>query len=352
MSEHSLGKPPKKPDGTTDWDFVFDDPDSGLIALINRVQTTDALQKCGNLIIKTLFKRKNDELDVARFTKELNDIISYAGAIGDIEAIKAEVVVMLQTIKAIRVAKARVYLEEKEKGASANRRSSGATAANTYRFLKSRKFTGIAISGVFVLLILIGGLLYWHHEANAPIDVAAQREQSFEEAKAAREAAGKAAAELKKQKEEAALEKIKAQKALEEKRKAEKIMPPAVVFPGIFIQQNVKGNTRASKPILPIFILEDKGQLSRICQTRPKIVDILNLALSKNVTAVTPHDTIDFVKIAERVRREVNFTLRRSVVTKVLLVSDGNWRDMGTAGDRCTFASDRYFDYIYPPKVK
>jgi len=63
----------------------------------------DAIHKCGQVITKRLFTRKNDELDVARFNKKRDDIVSYASSIGDISDVKAEVVLMLERIKVERV---------------------------------------------------------------------------------------------------------------------------------------------------------------------------------------------------------------------------------------------------------
>ncbi|MDE0992225.1 MAG: hypothetical protein OSA23_03430 [Rhodospirillales bacterium] len=63
----------------------------------------DAIHKCGQVITKRLLTRKNDELDVAYFNKELDDIISYVSSIGDISDVKAKVVLMLERFKAERV---------------------------------------------------------------------------------------------------------------------------------------------------------------------------------------------------------------------------------------------------------
>lgn len=345
---------PKKPDGTTDWDIVFDDPDVGLIALIGRVTSTDALQACGLLMIRRLFTRKNDELDVARFTNELNETISYAGAVGDIEAIKAEVIVMLRRIKDIRVAKARVYLEEKTKKNVANRRSSGSTAANTYKLVNSSRLTLVALVAGLLMATGVIGSAYWYLVASAPEDLVSDREKQavVEHAERAREREKQRAADGLKTQKASETKKQEAQIALEKKQQAERIMPPAIVFPGVYVHQKTAGQNKNTRPIMPIFVLENKKQLSQLCETRPKIIDIINISLNRTLAPGAKADAANYVRIAESVRLQVNTALRSELVMKVLLVSDGKLSDMGTAGDRCTFASERYFDYIYPQHSK
>lgn len=348
LSENKHKGLPKKPDGTTDWDIVFDDPDVGLIALIGRVTSADALQQCGLLMIKRLFTRKNDELDVARFTNELNKTISFAGAVGDLDEIKAEVIVMLQRIKAIRVAKARSYLEEKAKNKDSNRRSSGSTAENTYKFINNPKLTLFALIGVVFMAALVIGSAYWYMVANAPVDLAAVRDK--EAAERGREAQ-KAADELV-SKRETEREELKEKKALEAKQKDQRIMPPAIVFPGVYVHQKANGKSRSPRPIMPIFVLTDKEMLPQLCSIRPKIIDIINISLNKNLASGVKKNAAHYAKVAESVRLQVNSSLGSNAALKVLLVSNGKLSDMGTAGDRCTFASDRYFDYIYPPNTR
>ncbi len=340
---------PKKPDGTTDWDVVFDDPERGLIALIDRVRTTEALQDCGLIIIKRLFTRKNDQLDVARFNNELNEIISSAGTERELTEIKQKVILMLQRIKAIRVGKAKVYLEEKARNKNANRRSSGSAAANTYKLLNNKKFTVAAMAAMLVLILAIVGLVYWPTDNATPADKSEQQTRLERDLKALREETEKKQAERLKTEQENRTKEIRNQKALEKKQADERIMPPAVVLPGVYVQRRVKGKIRHAKPIMPIFVFADRKGFSRLCESRPKVIDIINVALSKNSSDGIPIAAMDLTKIANDIRKQVNSHLRGQLVSKVLLVTDGKLSHMGTAGDRCTLASKRYFDYIYPP---
>jgi len=331
---------------------VFDDPDKGLIALIGRVTSVDALRQCGQLMIRRLFTRKNDQLDVARFTKELEDIVPASAAAGDLQKIKSEVIRMLQRIKAIRVAKAREYLEKKAKDKEANRRSAGSKAADTYKVLNHPKLVPIAVVGLLALIALLVAFVYFTAFHDSSTNLTAERERENAIAAADAEQQRLASDQDKQKLQQEKREQAEKQKTLEAKRKRDRIMPAAIVMPGVYIQQEVKGVSRNAKLVMPIFILDDRKNLSQICEMRPKIIDTINITLSKSITATEQGGGANFDKIAATIRRQVNDYLQNDTVVNVRLVTDGKTRDMATAGDRCTLASERYFDYIYPPSTK
>jgi hypothetical protein len=353
LSDTTSLSSPKKPDGTTDWDIVFDDPDKGLIALIGRVTSADALEQCGQLIIRRLFTRKNDQLDVARFNRELDDILNSASANGDISVIKAEVVMMLQRIKAIRVAKARAYVDDKARKQKANRRSSGSKAANTYRFINNRKLVAGAVIGSVVVATLLVSFIYWaavYTPSDTP-EIADAGKNPTTEAQIAQERREKAELAAKTEKAEARKQ-AELQKAEEEKQRQQKIMPAAIVLPGVIIQREINGVMRNLNPIMPIFVLNQRENLSDLCLVRPKLIDIVNVSLSNRISSTATGKTIDYAKTAVTIRDEVNDLLRSDILKDVKLVTDGKSSHMATAGDRCTLATDRYFDYLYPPETK
>lgn len=354
MTEQQTLLSPKKPDGTTDWDVVFDDPDKGLIALINRVNTADGLRQCGQIMIKRLFTRKNDQLSVTRFTQELDDIISYAGAIGDLSEIKSEVVMMLQRIKAIRVAKARIYLEEKAFTNAENRRSSKEDMEIKEKVEKKSDFTPYILVGGIILITVIVAFIYWVTVFNPTNNETAQNEQTETPAElAAREKTNKkrqqdAAIQQEVDRKLAAIGKPRAEKKIDKK-----IMPPALVLPGIHVQPPGESTkNRKAYLVMPILVLADRQNMSDVCLERPKLVDIVNISLSKSITALSEGATINYGKIANSVRQQINQHMKQNFVIDVKLVSDGKTRDMTSAGERCKFATDRYLDYIYPPKTK
>jgi len=116
------GKPtwPRTPDGTTDWEVVFEDPQTGFIQLIVQSPSAETLRLTTTVVIDKLFTRRGDEVEVTRLKQELETILA---APGDIIAKQAGVSGLLRQIKNVRVEKARVYIERKRAGAAIDRRA-------------------------------------------------------------------------------------------------------------------------------------------------------------------------------------------------------------------------------------
>ncbi len=361
MSNTQPSSSPKKPDGTTDWDVVFDDPDRGLISLIAQVRNVDALHECTLFMIKRLFTRKNDQLAVARFTKNLDDIISNAGAVGDFEVIRAEVVLMLRQIKAERVEKARQYIEQKNRQHRANRRSENARAANTYRLINHPRFMPTVIGSAVCLSALIIGFMFLlidpdekaatddPQQVLEPKTVVLSEEEMKQREKD--EAKRKAQAEMAAKVAEATRLRDEKRKQIEE-QKAKRIMPPALVLKGIFFQPQGKDKSWKSVSLLPIVLINDRKNLSSVCSMSPIIADAINIALSESMAAQTVSKPLDLDGLGNRVRKQVNAQVSREFIEKLILVEAANHRDLAIAGNKCEYASDRYFDYIYPPETK
>ena len=73
---------PQTPDGVTDWEKVFEDPDQGLVSVIRTAQTADNLRACMMIVIRQLFTRDDDALQVAQLTRQLDDLLAQsAGAV-------------------------------------------------------------------------------------------------------------------------------------------------------------------------------------------------------------------------------------------------------------------------------
>jgi len=111
---------PKTPDGTTDWEVVFEDLQTGFIQLIAQSPSAETLRLTTTVVIDKLFTRRGDESEVARLKQELETILT---APGDIAAHQAGVSGLLRQIKDVRIEKARVYIERKRAGAAIDRRA-------------------------------------------------------------------------------------------------------------------------------------------------------------------------------------------------------------------------------------
>lgn len=120
MSDNPKAAWPKTPDGTIDWEVVFEDPNTGLIPLVERVRSSEALHSSGEVIFSKLFTRKNDAEARAQMIFRLDEVIAAGGSVEDMTA---QVVGLMREVKDERIEKARVYVERKRAGASIDRRA-------------------------------------------------------------------------------------------------------------------------------------------------------------------------------------------------------------------------------------
>ena len=111
---------PKTPDGTTDWELVFEAPNTGFIQLIAKSPSAETLRLTTTVVIDTLFTRRGDEHEVTRLKNQLESILNTPD---DITAKQAGVSGLLRQIKDARIEKARVYIERKRAGAAIDRRA-------------------------------------------------------------------------------------------------------------------------------------------------------------------------------------------------------------------------------------
>ena len=111
---------PRTPDGTTDWEVVFEDPQTGFIQLVAQSPSADVLRLTATVVIDKLFTRRGDETEVARLKNQLDSILA---APDDIAAKQTGVSDLLRQVKDARIEKARVYIERKRAGAAIDRRA-------------------------------------------------------------------------------------------------------------------------------------------------------------------------------------------------------------------------------------
>ena len=152
---------PQTPDGVTDWEQVFEGPD-GLIALVGHARSAPAIREIAIVVISQLFTRKQDQLEVARLTHQLDKLVVGAGASGDINGLSQTVISLLRQIKDERIRKAQEYLVNKKKKRSGNRRSitlSSLLSANAYRLINDPKFSLKVGGATFIVLIGALGIL-------------------------------------------------------------------------------------------------------------------------------------------------------------------------------------------------
>ncbi|MDP6174159.1 MAG: hypothetical protein QGF09_08350, partial [Rhodospirillales bacterium] len=101
---------PLTPGGTIDWETVFEDKETGLIALIEQSRSINALHECAILVIDQLFIRKNDQRLRDKFCAELEDIIGADADAVDLAEASRGVSALLKRIKSERIVKAVEYV--------------------------------------------------------------------------------------------------------------------------------------------------------------------------------------------------------------------------------------------------
>lgn len=104
---------PKTPAGATDWEVVFEAPESGLIALISGAQSATALRKTTLVIVEKLYVRDDDPSEIERFTAEISAMIPDNLPAQDLPLIADAVAGILRQIKTGRIECAAAYEAEK-----------------------------------------------------------------------------------------------------------------------------------------------------------------------------------------------------------------------------------------------
>ena len=105
---------PQTPGGTTDWEVVFEDSQSGLIPMILQAKTAHALRESTLVVIRQLYTRKDDPPEVERFTRELDGLIPDDTPSTSLPKVSEGVTAILRQIKTERIRKAEEF--ERSKG--------------------------------------------------------------------------------------------------------------------------------------------------------------------------------------------------------------------------------------------
>ena len=145
---------PQTPDGTTDWEFVFEDSQQGFIQLVMQSPNTEILRQTTTVVIEKLFTRRHDADEVARLKTQLTVILSDTKDLG---VQQQGVTDLLRTIKDTRIEKARIYVERKKAGATIDRRSGWLWKIDI--LLRPKVLIPVSLLFVMVMTAAVYGLL-------------------------------------------------------------------------------------------------------------------------------------------------------------------------------------------------
>jgi len=348
---------PQTPDGVTDWEQVFEGP-NGLIELISQVRTAAALRECTLVVIGQLFTRKQDQLEVARLTHQLDNLIAGGDTSQDISALSKTVASLLRHIKDERIQKAQDYLAGKQKKKNKNRRSGsfgGSLSSTTYRLINDPKFSMIVGGVALILMIGILGIIIninTDGKLTAALGFGSQdRSEPQVEASIETKTEEPAQPEKPTKSEEPKPEPDLATPPPPKKpvaKDAGPVMPPALVMTRVFLPRLSGASQKASKQVLPILVLAKPSDLSNLCEIRPVILDSLNSQFGKLQGRKSNLTDTDLEKVSFEVMNRLNTRLRRTAVIKMVLVQGANHRDRASL--LCSLASDNFLKYI--PKTE
>lgn len=175
MADSDTESRPKNPGGSTDWETVFEDPETGLIPLIAQAHSASGLRECVIVVIKSLFTRKNDPSEVERFVAELTRIIPENTRGENLVLISKAVTGILRQIKEDRKAKAAEYEHHKEQAPNGEKRNLAERSGGGHRrFIGKRRsrasrwLAGMSLVGFVAATVLIIGYLAERGQRSKP----------------------------------------------------------------------------------------------------------------------------------------------------------------------------------------
>jgi len=113
---------PKSVDGTTDWQLLFEEEETGLIALTGACTTPEQLKQQAEAIIQAIFTRKQDASIVAKVKGYLDKLIPENADPERLPVMLGDVAQMLRKVKDDRIKKAAAFVEKKARQAVRKKR--------------------------------------------------------------------------------------------------------------------------------------------------------------------------------------------------------------------------------------
>ncbi|MBT7148447.1 MAG: hypothetical protein HN893_16210 [Rhodospirillales bacterium] len=251
---------PKTPDGTIDWEVVFEDSESGVVTLLMAANSPASLHKCAEVVVRQLFTRKNDEQQVDNFLGELEIIIAEMGEEGNFENTQASVISLLRRIKSGRIRRAEAYIKQKQLDSKGRREGE---SPGIFGFLFGTTLGRLITSGTVVVFLggtaLIVMLTLGDNAEQDPfVSGSAATSKSVEpESKAVEE---------------------RASDEPEEVDHRYYVVLEAVIWPF-----TVTGGRTRPTPLLPVVELSEETDWEIICAQSPKIRETINRSLTRHI---------------------------------------------------------------------
>jgi flagellar basal body-associated protein FliL len=269
---------PKNPDGTIDWEVVFEAPDTGFLTLVQQARSLDGLSACTRVIVDQLFTRKNDEPERTRLYQELEALIARSETV---EAARDSIVRLLRAIKQERLLKAAAYTANrsqrkfKRKGGAEERRDDEVL----HQMFSVKKPLVAAIVGLWILASAVIGVGLFLMDGDETETVAETRT-----APAATPAVTPAAEPPAPAADPSPVPKKPAPEKPKVVKKPVKAVPE---YPKIIHMRpmfHTIGATRVQKGYTyyqAALVVENREAYSAVCTRLPSVRDVINTALSQ-----------------------------------------------------------------------
>lgn len=308
MADNPKAAWPKTPDGTTDWQYVFEDPDTGFIPLVSKAQSTDALKLIATVILEKLFTRKNDVDELNLHLARLASIIRTGGGV---EPLIAQVNALLREVKDERIEKARVYVERKRAGAAIDRRAGLLWKID--KFLEPR----ILIPLGMVLVLALSGLVYMALQSALGPDTNMADIATAEQA-------AKAAADAKRAMDE---ERLQSLEAIRPKPEAK---PVPILFQSVRWPLATKYTTDRPQYYSVVLYVSNWEQKVEICQRLPTIMDRFYTSFNDVMPQNRPAREAEMSALEQEIAGAVNAALPDNYVKSAAVARYGT-RDFRVA---------------------
>ncbi len=321
-----MAKPafPQTPEGVTDWETVFEDPEQGLIVAVTQAPNADALRGCLLAVIGQLYTRKDDELATAQLLTEIDSL--FADAQGTMPT--QSVINLLRAIKNQRIAKAQAYLAKKDR-AKADRRGhefGRKVQRLTYLFFKNPRLLAAATGAM--LILAIG--LFFSVEGLVP-DAGPSKPASLPPALQSPATAP-------------AAKPAPLPRAPYKSEDKPEELPPVVLFKHLSIPRAFGERQVSNSLVLPAAVLVDRDALRDVCAEAPVIYHELNVAFSDALAAGASFSKSELARIGDKLADKLNTKIGERLIERVLLIRGPDLSVF--ARHNCAIASDAMIEKL------
>jgi len=331
MADAEVKKPdwPQTPDGTIDWETVFEDPETGIIPALSAANTKEILHKGTVAVVKQLFTRKNDEIQVESFLKELSYILKETEGSEDLPAMRDSVISLLRRIKDGRVEKAAAYIALKKQEAAdeaiSKRKKKSKARRSGESNKKSTTLIGLGVAAILMAIVaaILMYVMFIAEDAPPPSDPEGQAGAS--ENQPPPEPVVIEAPEIE-------LSNSGYPLGVMDPETIAQLGPNVMILNRFFWSGQVEGASKRGSPLVPVLVITDTDVFSRICDFGPNLIDAINLALGRTITGGDKASPDDLRQAGLVAMKMVNERLGRSWIRDIHLLYNVDARLLAMSG--------------------